>query len=166
LNEEFVEKKRIFDFGHEVNSTDKFLIKGVMSMDLLSGVSYQRLEGALHAASMRQSVLQNNVANVDTPNFKRSDVQFEQLLSQAMNGGGQSHLIGRRTDSRHIPIGASGTIPEAQVLTDRTTAFNNSGNNVDIDSEMTKLAENQLRYNLYVQQLNHDVKMMRTGMSK
>ncbi|MFC3797814.1 MULTISPECIES: flagellar basal body rod protein FlgB [unclassified Cohnella] len=134
-------------------------------MDLLSGVSYQRLEGALHAASLRQSVLQNNVANVDTPNFKRSDVQFEQLLSQAMNGG-NSTLIGKRTDARHIAIGASGSIPDAQVLSDKTTVFNNSGNNVDIDSEMTKLAENQLRYNLYIQQLNHDVKMMRTGMGK
>ncbi|MDG0793538.1 flagellar basal body rod protein FlgB [Cohnella ginsengisoli] len=135
-------------------------------MDLLSGVSYQRLEGALHAASLRQSVLQNNVANVDTPNFKRSDVQFEQLLSQAMDNTGRSTIIGKRTDPRHIAIGASGSLPDAQVLTDKTTIFNNSGNNVDIDSEMTKLAENQLRYNLYIQQLNHDVKMMRTGMGK
>ncbi|MDG0812419.1 flagellar basal body rod protein FlgB [Cohnella rhizosphaerae] len=135
-------------------------------MDLLSGVSYQRLEGALHAASLRQSVLQNNVANVDTPNFKRSDVQFEQLLSQAMNDSGQSALIGKRTDQRHIAIGASGSLPDAKVTSDKTTVFNNSGNNVDIDSEMTKLAENQLRYSLYIQQLNHDVKMMRVGMGK
>ncbi|CAI6026527.1 flagellar basal body rod protein FlgB [Cohnella sp. JJ-181] len=135
-------------------------------MDMLSGASFQRLEGALHAASMRQSVLQNNVANVDTPNFKRSDVQFEQLLRQAMNGGGQSAIIGKRTDTRHIAIGASGPIPDAQVLSDKSTVFNNSGNNVDIDSEMTKLAENQLRYSLYIQQLNHDVKMMRVGMGK
>ncbi|MEK0316047.1 flagellar basal body rod protein FlgB [Cohnella sp. 56] len=135
-------------------------------MDLLSGVSYQRLEGALHAASARQAVLQNNVANVDTPNFKRSDVQFEQLLEQAMSGDGQSALIGRRTDARHIAIGASGPVPEARIRTDRSTAFNNSGNNVDIDSEMSKLAENQLRYNLYIQQINHDVKMVRIGLGK
>lgn len=136
-------------------------------MDLLSGVSYQRLEGALHAASTRQAVLQNNVANVDTPNFKRSDVQFEQLLQQEMSGLGQSTLVGKVTDRRHIAIGGTaGAVPEVQVQTDKSTTFNNSGNNVDIDSEMSKLAENQLRYNLYVQQINHDVKMMRIGLGK
>ncbi|MBB6674589.1 flagellar basal body rod protein FlgB [Cohnella nanjingensis] len=135
-------------------------------MDLLSGASFQKLQGALDAASMRQRVFANNIANVDTPNYKRSDVAFEELLTQEMNNGTAAQLSGFRTDARHIPIGASGPIPGAQVLTDETSAINNSRNNVDIDKEMSLLAENQLRYNLFIQQLNHDVKMMRTGMGK
>ncbi|WP_027090877.1 flagellar basal body rod protein FlgB [Cohnella thermotolerans] len=131
-------------------------------MDLLSGASFQRLEGAIKAASLRQQVLANNIANDDTPNFKRSDVVFEELLAQAMGGGTPSGaLAGIRTDERHIPIGGSaGTVPSAQVVTEESTQINNNKNNVDIDKEMSLLAENQLSYNFYAQQINHDIKMM------
>lgn len=132
-------------------------------MDLLNGASFQRLEGAIHAASMRQQVLANNIANVDTPNFKRSDVAFEEMLTQAMGDGGKS-IAGRRTYDRHIPIGASSSIPSPVVLTEDSTVINNSRNNVDIDKEMSLEAENQLRYNLFIQAVNHQVKMMRIGM--
>jgi len=132
-------------------------------MDLLGGASFRRLEGALHAASMRQQVLANNIANEDTPYFKRSDVAFEELLSQAIGSGGEKSLSGKRTDARHIPIGASASYPEARVITEESSVINNNRNNVDIDKEMSLLAENQLKYNLYIQQINHEVKMMRTG---
>lgn len=132
-------------------------------MDLLGGVSFQRLEGAIKASSLRQQVLANNIANVDTPNFKRSDVQFEELLGQAMESGGQGTggFVGLRTDPRHIPIGSSSAaVPTPQIVTDPSTQINNNKNNVDIDKEMSLSAENQLRYNLFAQQINHDIKMM------
>lgn len=132
-------------------------------MDLLDGASFRRLEGALHAATLRHQVLSNNIANVDTPYFKRSDVAFEDLLSQAIGSGGAKSLSGTRTDARHIPIGTSSAYPEARVTTESSSVINNNRNNVDIDKEMAMVAENQLRYNLYVQQINHEVKMMRTG---
>ncbi|CAM3890537.1 flagellar basal body rod protein FlgB [Cohnella lubricantis] len=113
-------------------------------MDLLGGASFQRMEAAIKASSMRQQVLANNIANVDTPNFKRSDVQFEELLSQAMGSDGS------------LPDSA----PAPRIVTDESTRFNNNKNNVDIDKEMALLAENQLRYNLFAQQINHDIKMM------
>lgn len=130
-------------------------------MDLLGGASFQRLEGALHAASLRQQVLSNNIANVDVPNYKRSDVLFEDLLSQAMGAG---KLTGKRTHERHIPIGSSSGIPSAKVVTDDTSVFNNNRNNVDIDKEMSLLAQNQLLHNFYIQQVNHEVRMLRIGM--
>lgn len=132
-------------------------------MDLLSGASFQRLEGAIHAASMRQQVLANNIANVDTPNFKRSDVAFEEMLSNAMGAGGQSTLSLRTTDARHLTNGGTTSNPAPAVVTDKNSVYNNNRNNVDIDKEMSLVAENQLRYNLFIQQVNHDVKMMRTG---
>ncbi|WP_141500783.1 flagellar basal body rod protein FlgB [Paenibacillus luteus] len=132
-------------------------------MNLLNGASFQRMEGALQAAEMRQRVISNNVANGDTPHFKRSEVLFEELLEQTM-GNEQGQLSLKRTNQKHIPIGsASATIPLPKLITDETTAMNNNENNVDIDREMSLLAKNQLSYNLYVQQINHDVKMMRTA---
>nr|WP_283094439.1 flagellar basal body rod protein FlgB [Paenibacillus sp. ATY16] len=128
----------------------------------MNGTSFGRLEGALKAAELRQGVVANNIANVDTPNFKRSEVLFEELLSQEM--GGQTVLQGKRTNERHIPIGrTSGIVPTAQTQTDNLSEMNNNENNVDIDREMSLLAKNQLSYNFYIQQINHDVKMMKTA---
>jgi flagellar basal-body rod protein FlgB len=132
-------------------------------MNVLGGAAFQRLEGALQAASMRQRVLANNIANVDTPYYKRSDVAFEEMLTQAMGAEGTPVIAGRMTNPRHIPINGSYPTPSPQVITDESTAINNNRNNVDIDKEMSLVAENQLRYNLFIQQVNHEVKMMRTG---
>ncbi|MFC4598934.1 flagellar basal body rod protein FlgB [Cohnella hongkongensis] len=132
-------------------------------MELLSGASFQRLENAIHAAGMRYRVLSNNIANQETPYFKRSDVVFEEMLAQAIGSQSTRALGGRLTDSRHIPINGSYPAPAPKVVTDESTAMNNNKNNVDIEKEMALLAENQLRYNLMSQQVNHEVKMMRIG---
>ena len=131
-------------------------------MQLLNGLGYQRLETAIQASNLRKGVITNNIANNDTPYFKRSSVSFESLLQNEMNGD-MPELQGRRTDYRHFVIGPSTDVPEPKVTTDQTTAMNNNQNNVDIDSEMSQLAENQLRYNSYIEQLNYMIKMKRTA---
>ncbi|MHA6484406.1 flagellar basal body rod protein FlgB [Paenibacillus sp. strain BS8-2] len=130
-------------------------------MKLLNGAAFGRMEAALYAAESRQRVISNNIANAETPYFKRSEVLFEELLEQSMD---TSRLSGKTTDVRHIPIGANSTkLPVPQVLTDDSTSMGNNQNNVDVDREMSLLAKNQLSYNFYIQQINHDLKMMRTG---
>ncbi|GIP46676.1 flagellar basal body rod protein FlgB [Paenibacillus sp. DXFW5] len=131
-------------------------------MQLLNGVGFDRLDTAIQAANLRQGVISNNIANVDTPYFKRSSVSFESMLQAEMNDG-MPALQGRRTNVRHFVIGPTNEVPEPVVGTDQSTAMNNNQNNVDIDSEMTKLAENQLRYNAYVEQMNYLIKMKRTA---
>ncbi|MFC5401930.1 flagellar basal body rod protein FlgB [Cohnella soli] len=130
-------------------------------MEVLSGASFHRLESAINAATMRQQVLTNNIANVNTPYFKRSDVAFEEYLAQAIGSDGNKTLAIKVTNSRHFPMNASNPAPE--VVTDSSTTFNNDRNNVDIEKEMSMLAENQLRYNLLSQQVSHEAKMMRIG---
>ena len=132
-------------------------------MELLSGASFQRLETAIQAAAIRQRVLSNNIANNDTPNFKRSDVAFEEMLTRAIGSQRTHALAGRLTDPRHIPINGAYPSPSPRVVTDESTAINNNRNNVDIEKEMALLAENQLRYNLMTQQVSHEAKMMRIG---
>ncbi|MEK5642014.1 MULTISPECIES: flagellar basal body rod protein FlgB [Paenibacillus] len=131
-------------------------------MDLLNSVSFQRLEGGLQAANARQRVIANNIANVDTPYFKRSEVSFESLLQQEINGSAPQ-LRGRVTDPRHFAIGPTNSVPDPVVTEDQSTAMNNNMNNVDIDREMSALADNQLQYNAYIQQMNDQIKMMRTA---
>lgn len=129
---------------------------------LLNSPGFNRLQGAISAAEMRQRVLSDNVANSDTPKYKRSDVSFEELLDQSLSNGTPA-LAGKRTNARHIPIGSSSSVPAPRVVTDENSVMNNNSNNVDIDREMSILAENQLSYNFYIQQVNHDVKVMRTA---
>ncbi|MHA7581278.1 flagellar basal body rod protein FlgB [Paenibacillus vandeheii] len=131
-------------------------------MNLLNDISFQRLQGALDASNIRQRTIADNIANADTPYFKRSDVAFEEMLQEQMNGD-TPVLKGKVTDSRHFVIGPSSSIPTPVVNMDQSTSMNNNQNNVDVDKEMSLLAENQLRYNAYIQQVNEQIKMMRVG---
>lgn len=120
------------------------------------------MERTLDASAFRQKVIANNVANVDTPYFKRSDVLFEELLTKELN---KTSIQGRRTDPRHIPIGRSAVPAAPEVASDENTVMNNNLNNVDIDYEMSLLAKNQLRYNVLIGQVSHDLRNYRTAMN-
>lgn len=131
-----------------------------MCMTIMDKPSFQILERSLDAASLRQKVIANNIANVDTPFFKRSEVKFEDLLRDRMNGA--STITGIRTNPRHFYIGAA-VQAAPQVVQDNSSVMNNNMNNVDIDTEMASMAKNQLNYNVLVQQVNNDFQMMRTA---
>ncbi len=133
-------------------------------MDLLNSTSFRLMEAGLRAANIRQNVISNNIANEETPYFKRSDVSFENLLQQEMNDGAMPRLRGKVTDPRHFVIGPANSIPElGRHHGPRSTAMNNNRNNVDVDSEMANLAANQIQYNSYIQQINEQIKMMRVA---
>ena len=131
-------------------------------MFALEKAGFKLLESSLNAAALRQGVIANNIANVDTPHFKRSEVRFEELLQTEMSK--QKPLEGYRTDPRHFYIGGrSSSIPVPSIVTDNYSVMNNNLNNVDIDYEMSLLAANQLRYNVLVQELNNEIRRVRTS---
>jgi flagellar basal-body rod protein FlgB len=122
-------------------------------MNFLQTPTLQILHSALNAATLRQRVIQNNLANVDTPGYKSQEVIFEDELKKALNEP-SSGFVGKRTDPRHIPIGNS-LQPSAfqpAVVVNNQSWVQNNGNNVDIEYEMMKMAENQIWYNALVQQ--------------
>ena len=102
------------------------------------------LHKGLRAYSMRQKSIADNIANVDTPGFRRSEVTFEDDLKAAFKKEG---VMGYITNKKHIPIGRreiEKVKPKYIIPKDPTLA---SGmNNVDIDKEMAELAKNQIRY--------------------
>ncbi|TYO95490.1 flagellar basal body rod protein FlgB [Desulfallas thermosapovorans] len=100
----------------------------------------------MDACTLRQKVIANNVANVNTPGFKKSRVNFQQHLREALGSGS---FAMRTTNVRHIAAGPSGLdnlVPE--VVLEKSTAMKASGNNVDIDEEMVNLVSNTLLYRL------------------
>ena len=100
---------------------------------------------AMAAASLRHEVLSNNIANVNTPYFKRSYVRFEDLLKKELGLDNDPLMKVVRTHDRHLPIPFHGKVRPV-IEQDETTNMRLDGNNVDIDIEMAEVAKNQLYY--------------------
>lgn len=125
------------------------------------------LEKSLDVESLRRKVIADNVANVDVPHFKRSEVNFESELKRALNqnkANDENRLPALMTDEKHIPFFADRDIRSVQprINLDYTSSMRNDGNNVDIEKEMVDSSKNTMRYNAYVSALNHNYKMIKT----
>ncbi|NLZ44445.1 MAG: flagellar basal body rod protein FlgB [Clostridia bacterium] len=100
------------------------------------------LTASLDWAAERQKILTHNIANVDTPGYKRLELDFPQVLAEKLRLA--------TTHPRHLPG------------TDRQTAGAGRGqwsarvdrNNVDLDTESARLAQNTLYYQAVAQRLN------------
>jgi flagellar basal-body rod protein FlgB len=121
--------------------------------------TFHLLQNALTAANLRQGVYANNIANVDTPGYRRQDVSFESLLQDQL--ATQTEGDGPLT----APVLARMLAVQPQVVTDTTTTVQNNGNNVDIDAEMSELAENQIRYNALVQDVDLRIARLREAIN-
>ncbi len=99
------------------------------------------MEKGLDAASLRQKVLADNIANLETPDFKRSDVKFDQVFQEAL--GQSENLVLKVTNSEHLT--GTGESSGNVIVTDPGQLHSN-GNNVNIDREMTNVAENNIYY--------------------
>jgi len=108
------------------------------------------LERAMSGAQLRQQVLANNLANANTPNFQRSDVDFHAALAHAFQSGAVT------------PASLNAT--QFSVQTDTGSAMQADGNNVDVDTEMSNLAENSLDYQSLTSVLASRVKILQTAM--
>jgi flagellar basal-body rod protein FlgB len=117
----------------------------MLSQAVFNKTNLPVVTSGMNAAMLRARVTANNIANVNTPGFTRVDVKFEEELSRALD---KTRLQGTRTDGGHLNIGRlnlSEVGPTAYRPYDPTLP---SGvNNVDIDTEMAKLAEAQIMFN-------------------
>ncbi len=123
-----------------------------MLEQIMNSANVNNLSRGLEAASLRQKVLANNIANVNTPNFKRSEVVFETLLAKELYGDDSGRLDMVRTNDKHLPMNSEGGARAAMVQ-DNTTTMRTDNNNVDIDVEMANLAKNQIYYNAMAQSI-------------
>jgi flagellar basal-body rod protein FlgB len=128
-------------------------------MELLRTHNFQNLTQLLHISSMRQAVHAHNIANADTPHFKRSEVPFSSVLDKA-----QHTLSGARSDERHMPIGRDrAAAHSSDAVVEEQTIVRTNENNVDIDREMALMAKNQLQYNTIIRALSQELKHIRAA---
>ena len=113
--------------------------------DSTHSISFSGSDGYIRAAlsglSARQRAIANNVANVDTPNFKASEVRFEDALKRAMQANRQATVSNQNALNAAVSRGS---------LIDATST-RGDGNNVDIEREMQMLGEANLTYSARAQ---------------
>lgn len=116
------------------------------------------LTKAADASSLRNKTIANNIANADTPNYKRQDVSFAANLQQALKDS-RFVSLDEKVDNMNIDN------LKSTVYTDNSNySYRLDGNNVDIDTENTELAKNQLIYDGLTQSLTAEFKNLQTAM--
>ena len=137
-----------------------------MLEQIFNSANFNYLPRAMTAASIRQEVIANNIANVNTPNYRKSIVEFEELLAREIYGeepDGKLDLI--RTHDKHLPFKPLDFHAEPTILQDTTHTMRVDDNNVDIDIEMATLAKNQLYYNALVTEFGGHVTRIKNAIT-
>lgn len=139
-----------------------------MLEQVLKAPEIDYMERGLHAAHTRHEVISNNLANINTPGFKRSEVEFEELLAKEIYGekpDGRLKMV--RTHDKHLPMEPKRFRATEQIELDSSTTMRVDKNNVDVDIEMASMAKNQLYYNALARQLGgHLTRLKNTISSK
>lgn len=112
------------------------------------GNTIQSLELGLNYSATKGKTIAQNIANIDTPNYKAKDVSFKEVFSnvKAQNIGAY------QTDERHIDF--KNRSPHTGVFNYGNFRYRHDGNGVDMDKEQSNLAANQIYYNAVVDRLN------------
>lgn len=97
------------------------------------------LNSAENGTYVRHEVILNNLANVSTPEFKRSDIKFEDYL--------KNELVSTKGNMDQKVANVNlGKLKTSVYVDEAELSYRLDGNNVDIDMEEAHLAENQMRY--------------------
>ena len=119
------------------------------------------IERALNASWQREAAIAQNIANVNTPNYKRKTVAFEEFLDLAEQRD-------FKTPRTVIP-----RYKDRQKDYDIVTSTDNAnysmrldGNNVDIEREMAENAKNEIKASVLYQSLHSKFKLMKTAIKE
>ena len=118
------------------------------------------LDKAADASWIRNEAIANNIANVNTPGYKRQDVNFEEQLRKAMKSSRYTSI-----DERVANVDLERLNP----ITYRdhaTLSYRLDGNNVDIDTENVEFASNQIYYQTIIDTINYQFDMLTAAMQR
>jgi flagellar basal-body rod protein FlgB len=107
------------------------------------------LSRLIDTASLRHRVIAQNIANVNTPGYRRLEVSFDEEVGRAMG--------------KQVP--GAGSSSEPRVVEADSESERADGNNVGIDAEVGRLNKNTLLYNAYTQILASKIAAMRSAIS-
>ena len=122
------------------------------------------LEKGMNASIMRHQVIADNIANADTPGFKRSTITFESQLKRALDSEKEMETCPRAylTSKKHIsfcqPLDYRKV--KSKIHVDYDTNYRNDKNNVDIEKEVSNAVVNTLRYRALTERVKNNFKML------
>lgn len=131
-------------------------------MNVNNDVSMQFIKLGLDASALRGKVISNNMANINTENYKKSYVSFEENLNKATE-----EFSLKRTKKEHLNGDLNGKSNDSliSVKEDNSTSMRSDGNNVDMDLEKVNQAANTLMYNALITQANSKLSMTKSVIS-
>ena len=116
------------------------------------------LDKASDAAWKRNEVIANNIANIDTPYYKRQDVNFEDELERALGHSRYKTMDQKVSDLKDKHL-------KPRVINDYSNfSYRPDKNNVDIDTENVTLAANQVKYQGLMSGLSNEFKNLQSVM--
>lgn len=115
------------------------------------------LKTAADASWLREEVLTNNIANVDTPNYKRQDVEFTTYLKSALEQAGTpASTLTQKVNEANLSGITTRTYTE-----NTTLSYRMDGNNVDLSTENAELAAELINYNALIDSMNNEFTRMK-----
>lgn len=123
------------------------------------------VEKGLDVSLLRREVIGDNIANADTPGFKRSEVSFESELERALLSEAEPEFPTYMTDSKHISFNdyTDYQTVTPNITVDYDTSYRNDENGVDIDQEMIDASKNSLHYNAMIEVYSRNIKILDTA---
>ena len=109
---------------------------------------YRNWNEGLNYSATKGKAISQNIANIDTPNYKAKNVSFKEVFANVK----ANSLEAYRTDRRHIDLKSHTTHPG--VFNYSNLRYRHDGNGVDMDKEQADLAANQIYYNAVVDRIN------------
>jgi flagellar basal-body rod protein FlgB len=133
------------------------------------GQATMLLNQAVKGAKLEHDQIASNIANVNTPNFRSSSVDFKTALADSLGTPPDPDELAMTTDDdRQFAIG-DGTAPQPydpQPVVDYTTQMRVDGSNVDIDQQMSELSENTSYQQTMSQLLQEQYKFLREAITE
>lgn len=124
-------------------------------MNLFS-ITIKQLEQGINYASTKQKVISNNIANVETPGYKAKTVQFRDMLEREIE-----NLEAYKTHEKHLSFSSRSSM-SYKISTRHQASYKSNGNSVDIDLEMSEMAQNQIYYDALIDRINGKFKSLKS----
>lgn len=122
-------------------------------MALFDTTAFRIMEQGLTLLSKQQSIIAQNIANQDTPDYKCKYLYFAGALKEKLDENGQT------TGKKRLELVST-------IYTDNNTKDQPDGNNVDNDTQQALFVKNAIQYEAIINQMNSEFNMMRTAMKK
>jgi len=107
------------------------------------------IDAGIKAETLRQKAIANNVANLETPGYRRVDVKFEELLAKCLRSSKEFDL----------------SEVEAEIYQPKQTPLKSNGNDVNLEAEVGQMIKNTLRHKAYIRLLSKKYSQIELAMN-